>query len=307
MSPILVFDIETVPDVRGIRLLGLAPADASDAEAIALAQAARKEQTGSDFLPLPLQRVVCISCVFRDVDSLKVHSFCDESPVNAAQAGNSNTRSDELGSGEAGVIQRFFRSIDKHTPQLVSWNGGGFDLPVLHYRGLQHGVRAPRYWEMGEAERDFRFNNYLNRYHMRHLDLMDLLALYQPRNNAALDTMAKLCGLPGKLGVDGSQVAGLWLDGRLDDIRNYCETDVVNTYLLYLRWRRFSGQLPSPQFEQEEAFVRSELTRLAAQAPHWQEYLSAWTTPSPLPATAATATTTTPTTTAPGSTSPRSI
>ena len=91
-------------------------------------------------------------------------------------------------------------------PQLVSWNGGGFDLPVLHYRGLRHGVVAGKYWDMGDDDREFKYNNYISRYHLRHLDLMDLLAMYQPRANAPLDAMAKLCGFPGKLGMDGSQV-----------------------------------------------------------------------------------------------------
>jgi hypothetical protein len=80
----------------------------------------------------------------------------------------------------------------------VSWNGGGFDLPVLHYRGLIHGVTAPRYWDMGEGDyrdsRDFKWNNYISRYHMRHLDLMDLLAMYQPRGSAPLDQLARLMG-----------------------------------------------------------------------------------------------------------------
>jgi hypothetical protein len=103
---------------------------------------------------------------------------------------------DRDGKSEGKVIQTFFNTLEKHVPQLVSWNGGGFDLPVLHYRGLQHGVVADKYWDQGEDDRDFKWNNYISRYHMRHLDLMDLLAMYQPKNNAPLDAMAKLCGFP---------------------------------------------------------------------------------------------------------------
>jgi predicted PolB exonuclease-like 3'-5' exonuclease len=82
------------------------------------------------------------------------------------------------------VIQSFFQAIERHSPQLVSWNGGGFDLPVLNYRGLKHGVVADKYWDLGDGgddDREFKWNNYISRYHMRHLDLMDLLAMYQPR------------------------------------------------------------------------------------------------------------------------------
>src|SRR5947208_7804359 len=70
-------------------------------------------------------------------------------------------------------MRRFFEGIERYTPQLVSWNGGAFDLPVLQYRALMHGVGAARYWDWGDDDRDFRFNNYLARFHTRHLDLMD--------------------------------------------------------------------------------------------------------------------------------------
>jgi predicted PolB exonuclease-like 3'-5' exonuclease len=156
----------------------------------------------------------------------------------------------------------------------VSWNGGGFDLPVLHYRGLMHGVVASKYWDFGEDDREFKFNNYISRYHHRHLDLMDLLALYQPRANAPLDAMAKLCGLPGKLGMDGSAVHAAWLEGRIDDIRRYCETDVMNTYLLYCRYQLMRGGLTSEEHAQEIAMVRATLS--ANDEPHWAEYLAAW-------------------------------
>ena len=101
----------------------------------------------------------------------------------------------------------------------MSWNGSGFDLPVLHYRGMLHGVSAPRYWDMGDGDyadsRDFKWNNYISRYHTRHLDLMDLLATYQPRANAPLDDLAKLMGFPGKLGMDGSKVWEAWQNGEI--------------------------------------------------------------------------------------------
>ena len=162
-------------------------------------------------------------------------------------------------------------------PQLVSWNGGGFDLPVLHYRGLRHGVVANKYWDMGEDDREFKWNNYIGRYHLRHLDLMDLLAMYQPRANAPLDAMAKLCGFPGKLGMDGSQVYAAYLDGKLEDIRRYCETDVMNTYLLYCRFQKMRGGFTEAEYDREMALVRETLASLAgADEPHWGEYLDAW-------------------------------
>jgi predicted PolB exonuclease-like 3'-5' exonuclease len=261
--PVLAFDIETVPDVAGLRTLRGADASLSDERVLADELAQRAADGRNDFLPHHLQRVITISCVYRGADGLRVHSFVDRSLPGAA-------------ADEGRIVQQFFSSIDKRVPQLVSWNGGGFDLPVLHYRGLMHRVVASKYWDFGEDDREFRFNNYISRYHHRHLDLMDLLALYQPRANAPLDAMAKLCGLPGKLGMDGAAVHAAWLQGRIDDIRRYCETDVMNTYLLYCRYQLMRGGLTTAEHEQEMALVRETLAQL--DEPHWHEYLAAWPT-----------------------------
>ncbi len=256
MIPVLTFDIETVPDVEGLRRLrGLEPG-IPDKEVSEMAFQLRRQTTGSDFLPLYLHRVIAISCALRDRDSFRVWS---------------------LGAGaesEGELIQRFFDGVDKYTPQLVSWNGGGFDMPVLHYRGLIHGINARRYWDMGEEDRDFKWNNYISRYHSRHLDLMDLLALYQPRANAPLSELAQLMGLPGKLGMDGAGVWEAYQAGRIAAIRQYCETDVVNAYLIYLRFQMMRGALTRDQHRSEGELVRSTLKK--ASDPHWKEFLAAW-------------------------------
>jgi hypothetical protein len=127
---------------------------------------------------------------------------------------------------------------------------------------------------MGEDDKEFKWNNYISRYHTRHLDLMDLLALYQPRANAPLDELARLMNLPGKLGMDGGAVWDAWQAGRIDAIRDYCETDVVNTYLVYLRFQQMRGQLTAKAYAEEVAVVRGELAR--SDAPHWREFLAAW-------------------------------
>lgn len=256
MTPVLCFDLETVPDVAGLRRLRPEWATLDDAEVAARALAERREKSGSEVLPLHLQRIVAIGCAFRDAGGLRVRCLGSEHD------------------GEGKLIADFFRLIDRYTPQLVSWNGGGFDLPVLHYRGLLHGVGAARYWEFGDDDRDFRFNNYVNRYHTRHLDLMDLLALYQPRAAAPLDDIARLCGFPGKLGLDGARVWDAYRAGQLAAIRNYCETDVVNTYLVYCRFQRMRGLLDERAYADELALVRAALQQL--DGAHWREFLAAW-------------------------------
>jgi predicted PolB exonuclease-like 3'-5' exonuclease len=256
MTPILAFDIETIPDVEGLRRLHGLDARLSDREVADMAFQLRRQASGHDFLPLHLHRVCAISCALRDRDSFRVWSLGVETD------------------GEAILVQRFFDGIAKYTPQLVSWNGGGFDLPVLHYRALVHGVRARRYWDMGDDDRDFRFNNYISRYHSRHCDLMDLLSLYQLRACAPLDELAQLIGLPGKLGFDGSQVWDAYAGGRLVDIRRYCETDVVNTYLVFLRFQQMREALTPEQHRSECELVRNTLA--ASTEPHWKEFLAAW-------------------------------
>ena len=256
MVPVLVFDIETVPDTEGLRLLWGVGAEATPDEIAEIAFQRRRQATGSEFLPHHLHRVIAISCVLRNDEGFRVWSLgTPEAP-------------------EAELIQRFFDGIEKYTPQLVSWNGGGFDLPVLHYRALIHGLTAPRYWDMGEDDREFKWNNYISRYHTRHLDLMDLLALYQPRANAPLDELARLMGLPGKLGMDGSQVWPAWCRGEIAAIRAYCETDVVNTYLVYLRFQLLRGALTRDAYAAEVERVRNQLAQLPDA--HWREYLAAW-------------------------------
>lgn len=256
MTPILTFDIETIPDVAGLRrLLDLGP-EVSDAAVAEAAFEARRQKTGgSDFLPHHQHRVLCISCALHTAEGFRVFSLCGED--------------------EARNIQRFYDGIERYTPTLVSWNGSGFDLPVLNYRALMHGLRATRFWEQGEDDRDFKWNNYVSRYHSRHTDLMDVLAMYG-RGGVPLDEMAQLLGLPGKLGMDGSKVWSAYLAGGMEDIRRYCETDVVNTHMVYLAFQHLRGHLSQTAWRDQQALVRQTLS--AIDEPHWREFLSRWET-----------------------------
>lgn len=252
---VLVFDIETVPDIEaGTRLYGLEGLGDEDAAKVMFHK--RREQSGTEFLRHHLQRVVAISAVLRHGDQLRVWSLGD------AQA------------DEAELLRRFFDGIEKFTPTLVSWNGCGFDLPVLHYRALKHNISAPRYWDTGEDDKDFKWNNYLSRFHARHTDLMDVLSGYQPRACVPLDELAQTLGFPGKLGMHGDKVWEYFRAGRIDDIRAYCETDVANTYLVYLRWELIRGRLDQSSYARESQRLRDYLT--AENKPHWQEFLTAW-------------------------------
>lgn len=186
MSRILVFDIETIPDVEGLRKIHDLRNNVKDEDVVNFALRARREQWLDDFLPHYLQKIIAISFLYRQ----------EESYLHIGTIGHV---SDE----ELVLLGKFFKKIDEHAPILVSWNGNGFDLPVLQHRGLIHGISAFRYWNV---EDEAKWKNYLNRYQLCHIDLMDILSRYQLSARAPLSDMAKLCDFPGKLDMDGSDV-----------------------------------------------------------------------------------------------------
>ena len=253
---ILVFDIESVPDFEAGRKIHKLSDDLSDKDVVKAMQHLQFQKSGSEFMPLHLQKIVAISVLFEKGDTLKVWSL-----------GNKD-------SGEKEIIQRFFEGLEQHTPTLVSWNGGGFDLPVLNYRSLLHGVQAPRYWETGDDDSSFRYNNYISRFHWRHTDLMDVLANYQPRAGAKLDQIATMLGYPGKFGMDGSLVWEKFQEGAIEEIRNYCETDVLNTYLVFLQFEMIRGRCSRGLLEQKLERVKQLLRN--SEEDHLLEFLQVW-------------------------------
>jgi predicted PolB exonuclease-like 3'-5' exonuclease len=253
---VLAFDIETVPDVEaGKTLYGLE--GLADDDVVRAMRQLRRQRVGHDFMPLHLQRVVAIAVVLENDGAVRVWSL------------------GQPDSGEAELITRFFEGLEHYRPTLVSWNGGGFDLPVLAYRALRHGLSAGAYWEMGDTQRDYRYNNYVSRYHWRHVDLMDVLAHFQARANAPLDEVARLIGLPGKSGVGGAHVAAAWLAGEIGAIRNYCEIDTMNTYLIWLRFERLRGHLDGKAYAERLTRLREQMLTWDDR-PHFIEFAKAW-------------------------------
>jgi len=258
ISSVFAFDIETVPDVEfGRRLYGLETL--SDKQVGYVMQTRQREQTGSDFLSLEQHRIVAIAVAMRTRDGFKVSSL------------------GEVDSSEEELVRRFYDGIERASPTLVSWNGAGFDLPVLHYRAMRHRIQAHRYWETGEEDPAFRWNNYLSRYHWRHVDLMDVLSGFQGRGRVSLERMAQLLGLPGKLGLSGEAVWEAHLAGSAEAIRHYCETDVINTFLIYLRFELMRGHLTHQEHDAECARVREWL--LGSAKEHLQRFAAAWPAP----------------------------
>lgn len=250
---VLVFDIETIPDIESGRTLydlhGLSDEDTAKAMF-----ALRRAKVGNDFLPHYLQKICAISLVISHGSQIKVWSLGDEN------------------SDEKELITRFYAGIDKHTPTLISWNGSGFDLPVLHYRSLLHGVTASTYWETGEHQQNFKWNNYISRFHYRHTDLMDLIAGYQNKAFAPLDDISTMLGFPGKMGMSGSKVWEQFAAGQIKEIRDYCETDVLNTYCVYLKFELIRGAISHDEYNNS---IERLKTYLATEHDkhHLQEFL----------------------------------
>jgi len=194
----------------------------------------RRQQSGTDFLRHHLHRIVAISAVLRTRDQFKVWSLGD---------------------------------VDSTEQELL-------DLPVIHYRCLLYPINAGHYWENGQNDSSFRYNNYQSRFHERHTDLMDVLAAYQPRASAPLDQIAGLCGFPGKMGMSGAKVWDAYQQGQITEIRDYCETDVLNTYLVYLNFERSRGNLDQTQYRAECDLVRENLK--ASEMSHLREFEAAW-------------------------------
>jgi predicted PolB exonuclease-like 3'-5' exonuclease len=166
------------------------------------------------------------------------------------------------GKDEAGTLGDFADFMTNYRPDLVTWNGRGFDLPVLALRALRHGIAFPWYYQ----ERDYRYRYSVD----GHLDLCDFLSDHGAARMTSLSGAARLIGLPGKDGLDGSQVEGLYRAGQIESLRQYCLSDVVQTAFLFLRYRLLVGQIERSSYSRVAtdllAFVESDgrLGRLVA-------------------------------------------
>ena len=248
---ILVFDIETVPDTEsGAKILDLK--NLSDKDIIKAMEHTQLQKNGSIFQPLHLHKIVTISVLYKNNEKLSLLSLGDED------------------SEEGDLLNLFFSAIDKYQPQLVSWNGKGFDSPVIHYRALIHGVSSIKYWDKGDDDREFKWNNYLNRYHDRHLDLMDVMSGY--KKPASLTDIAQLIGAPGKYGIDGSKVTDYYLENDIKKIRDYCETDVLNTYLVFLRYQLISNNITRDSYKKLLEEIFNFLDK--SDKEHWKDFSS---------------------------------
>ncbi|MFQ5356191.1 MAG: 3'-5' exonuclease [Mariprofundaceae bacterium] len=261
---VFVFDIETVTDADAARRLLNKTELTDNAARDALGNYFLEKTAGrNDFPRQPFHQVVAISYV----------QMMNEPGEEGAELLIRRVASGgDLKSSERDLLEGFFGLIEKRAPRLISYNGRGFDIPVLKSRAMVHAISCPRWFSEGD-----KWNNYDSRYASKyHVDLIEALSDYGASARCSMDEIATVLGLPGKLDTSGSDVRSLFEAGDIGAIRNYCETDVLTTTLIYLRWLHLRGDLGRGAYARALLGVRNYLEGETESRPHLGEFLEAW-------------------------------
>jgi len=247
---ICVFDIETIPDTHLLaQTFGFS---GSEIEICTQAFDYQAQKSGSEFLPIPFHRIISISSVLCDEFGhfIKVGNFGLKASEKFAQE-KGELDSQTLDSLESGILKDFWEWFNTKQPNLVSFNGRGFDMVALTLRAMRYHIQAHAYFETDNPQYNKnKWENYRQRYSERfHTDLLDSLGGFGAVRGLSLDSVCKMCGIVGKYDMSGSQVYEVFFDpafGRkeaLDKIQEYCQSDVLNTYWLYLKYLLLKGEL----------------------------------------------------------------
>jgi predicted PolB exonuclease-like 3'-5' exonuclease len=271
-ATLVVFDLETVYDTEAAARLVNCPADDAPRCRRELEEYFQKRRNSAQFVlpPPPFHRVIVMSLLkLRIEHENNGERYC-------------LVKLDSLCHGECTereMVERFFRGVETNQCRLVTFNGRRFDLPVLKYRAMLHQVPAAWFHHPNED----RWQNYQSRYGIDwHCDLYQVLTDYGCSDSVTLDQACAAFGLPGKMGVDGSKVADLYDAGRIEAIRNYCEFDVLNTYLLYLRYMLLRGRLSIKAHADAIEDLGRFFEDRGGERPHLREFHQLWRGPKSL-------------------------
>ncbi len=262
LQKLFVFDIETIPDDQVVKALTGCDSDDLTDKREALRQYHLSITDGkNDFPRQPFHKVVAISFVEADIIKQEGYEYYELQTVRSGGT---------LESSEAELVAGIFKYLEHHKPRLVSFNGRTFDLPVLKYRAMVHGISAPVFYNAGD-----KWNSYQSRYSLDwHCDLLEALSDFGASARLRLNEACAAFGFPGKLATDGSAVMDLYDNGKLQAIRDYCETDVLNTWLVYLRYQLHYGKLNEEGYA--KAIQQTQTFLAEAEQPHFKEFLDAW-------------------------------
>ena len=272
-SEVWAFDAEWVPDPAAGRILYDLPDSMSDRDVLGEIWQ-RNGATTEDprpFLKIALCRVVSIAMVMR--------RRRPDGTVTLDLRSQPKDPQDPADRDESKMLSRFLDSVGRRGPQLVGYNSGGADLPIIQQRAMLKGVAAQGFCL--RPEKPWEGRDYFARDSEWHVDLMRLTAPWGGGRNAipSLDTFATLSGIPGKVGgYDGSSIADSWLDGDLARIVRYNELDALTTYLVWLRMAHFGGHFTTEQYSQEQIRVRELLEQRceASENEHLMDYVNEW-------------------------------
>lgn len=222
----LVHDIETIPTSEIAELW--VPSE-KDKE---------RHPERDPFPPIWCHRVVCIGMLALDKNLI---------PHKGGLAANGAAG----GKSEKEMIERWSiaasgKMFNGHALKLVDYNGRGFDVPVLQTRAFRYGVQLPFYFQRlpdnkGEISRFSK--EYRDRYGGWHLDIQELWTNKNAFRYPSLEHLARLMGLPGKNGFDGSKVYDAYKEERFEEIDTYCMQDVYQTAFIFMRFKYLAGKI----------------------------------------------------------------
>lgn len=255
----LIFDVEAVGDGELISKVKYSADNLSPEEGLQRFRDELIEKTGKDVLPptfvLPISVAVAkVSKDFRLIDL----AVLDEPEYRPA------------------VIAKGFWAGWRHygRPTLVTFNGRGYDVPVLEYAAFRYGFSIPDWFNLSAPA----YEQARNRYNRKaHFDMMDMFSNFgATRITGGLNLLANLIGKPGKSGIDGSQVQDMYLNGKAKEINDYCKCDVLDTYFVFLRSQVLMGKLSLEEEQEIVAETKAWLEERQESQPVFAHYLSQW-------------------------------
>ena len=264
LNSLLVFDIETVPDVDVCRNLF---SDFDDTIELSKKREAltsyHLEITDgkNPFLRQPFHKIIAISFLKADIKKIGEYESFHLQEIRSGGKEDSS---------EKDLLKGFFQYVSSLRPRFVSFNGRTFDFPVLKYRAMIHGVQAGSLYKIGD-----KWNNYFQRYSVDwHCDLLDYLSDFGTSARVKMNEVCSVLNFPGKFGIDGSKVAELYDSNKISAIRDYCETDVINTYLVYLRVMHYQDRMTTLSYNDSINDLLSYLD--SSEKEHFKQFKVEW-------------------------------
>lgn len=233
-NKILVFDIETIPNIMAGRNLLSLDDTVEDSEVAKLLTDyhINISSTGNDFLRQPFHKIACISYLNADI--------VNDNGIKWYKAHNIRTAGN-IDSTELEILMNFNKYCEKETPKLVTFNGKMFDLPVIKYRSMYYKIPMKWYYNLEELAKDKWYQSYDNRYSQDNIDLFDTFS--SGRGSVKMAEVCATFGVPCKIDADGSGVYEMVLSGKLEKVRNYCETDALVTFVLFAIYSSHTGAI----------------------------------------------------------------